>query len=246
MDVEDKIFAFGSNLAGIHGAGAALYARQYRGAVAGKGEGLQGQSYAIPTKDAHLNTLPKSRVQQHVENFVEFARTHPRLPFLVSRVGCGYAGFTDEVMAPMFSTPQNCLLPGVWLRRADPSLYRVIIAGSRTVQSPKDVARAKRKIDHLLRNILADSRNHLEVVCGMASSGGDKIGLDWAADNGVHIEPFPAAWRKYGKHAGMLRNSTMSWYGTHLIALWDGKSSGTRNMVATAKRDTLETRIVSF
>lgn len=246
MHLDDKIFVFGSNLAGIHGAGAALYARQYKGAIIGKGEGLHGQSYAIPTKDAHLNTLSISRVRQHVENFVKFAIEHPQLQFQVTRVGCGYAGFTDAIMEPMFNTPSNCLLPGVWLRRTDTRLYRVIIAGSRTIQSPKDVDRARRKIDRLLCNVLAEKQNRLQIVCGMAKDGGDKICLDWANANGVSVELFPANWKRFGKRAGMLRNGDMAWYGTHLIALWDKHSRGTQNMIAVAKSNKLDVRVVEF
>ena len=64
-----KIFVFGSNLAGRHGKGAALFARQHRGAVYGQGQGLQGCSYAIPTKDARLNTLPLHEIEGYVHHF---------------------------------------------------------------------------------------------------------------------------------------------------------------------------------
>jgi len=73
----DAVFVFGSNLAGRHGKGAALYARQRRGAIYGQGEGLlglQGRSYAIPTKDAMIRTLPLAAIASHVARFAAGGR----------------------------------------------------------------------------------------------------------------------------------------------------------------------------
>ena len=110
------IFVFGSNLAGRHGKGAALYARQHHGATYGQGEGLQGDSYAIPTKDAQLRTLPLDAIAKHVEAFLTFARQF-NATFYVTRIGCGLAGYTDAQIAPMFANaPSNCILPDGWRR----------------------------------------------------------------------------------------------------------------------------------
>ena len=65
------VFVFGSNLAGRHGAGAARFARTHRGAIYGLGVGRQGNSYAIPTKDSKLATLPLHRIALYVEDFIE-------------------------------------------------------------------------------------------------------------------------------------------------------------------------------
>ena len=109
------IFVFGSNLAGRHGKGAALYARQHHGAVYGQGAGLQGNSYAIPTKGAKLEPLKFEEIREHIYNFVTFAFRHPELEFKVTRVGCGLAGYTDEQIAPLFRhAPQNCLFDPAW------------------------------------------------------------------------------------------------------------------------------------
>lgn len=113
--VTRTIFVFGSNLAGRHGKGAALYARQHHGAAYGWGKGLQGDSYAIPTKDEALRTIRLAAIGQHVETFLSFARAHPDLLFQVTRIGCGLAGYTDADIAPMFAqAPVNCLLPDGW------------------------------------------------------------------------------------------------------------------------------------
>ena len=110
-----SIFVFGSNLAGIHGAGAARFAVINHGARYRQGIGLQGNSYAIPTKDHHINTLPLEEIRKHVDVFIAFAMEHPELTFEVTRIGCGLAGYTDFQIAPMFEfAPANCQLPDGW------------------------------------------------------------------------------------------------------------------------------------
>lgn len=111
-DVEKAVFVFGSNEAGRHGKGAALYARQHHGAVYGQGEGLQGDSYGIPTKDAHLRTLPLSVIQSYVSRFKAFACERADLTFRVTPIGCGLAGYSPADIAPMFTAATgNVLLP---------------------------------------------------------------------------------------------------------------------------------------
>lgn len=111
-----QIFVFGSNLAGIHGAGAALYAHKKLDAKWGRGEGLASKlTYALPTKDENIETLPLDRVQHYVERFMKYAALYWDDTYFVTRVGCGLAGFTDEQIAPMFKgAPSNCILPPGW------------------------------------------------------------------------------------------------------------------------------------
>lgn len=111
-----KIFVFGSNLAGRHGAGAALYAKQHHGAVQGLGWGRCGNSYALPTKDYELRPLSFDRIEYYVGNFLVYARANPQMVFEVTAVGCGLAGYTPALIAPMFvDAPENCELPSVFL-----------------------------------------------------------------------------------------------------------------------------------
>ena len=110
-----SIFVFGSNLAGRHGKGAALFARINHGAIYGQGIGWQGQAYGIPTKDGYLRILPIDTIKGHVDKFIEFAKEHPELTFEVTRIGCGLAGYTDTDIAPLFAdAPANCNLPLNW------------------------------------------------------------------------------------------------------------------------------------
>lgn len=109
------IFVFGSNLAGIHGAGAAKVAHRNYGAEWGTGSGLTGNSYAIPTKDMLIDSLPLGTVQNWVTVFLGFARDHPDMAFQVTQIGCGLAGFTKEQIAPMFAdAPKNCFFDTAW------------------------------------------------------------------------------------------------------------------------------------
>lgn len=103
------IFVFGSNLAGRHGKGAAAYAKQEYGAIYGQGEGLQGSSYGIPTKNKSLQALPLETIKFYVNNFIAFAKQNPELIFIVTLIGCGLAGYTYKEIAPLFKeAPTNC------------------------------------------------------------------------------------------------------------------------------------------
>jgi hypothetical protein len=105
------IFVFGSNEAGRHGAGSAQAARLYHGAIYGQGVGLQGNSYAIPTKDGNFNSLSLVEIKQYVDEFLKFATDHPDMIFKVVSIGCGLAGYTPEQIAPMFKErPINVFL----------------------------------------------------------------------------------------------------------------------------------------
>ena len=108
-----EIFVFGSNLQGMHGGGAARVAVSKFGAIMGQGVGIQGQSYAIPTMQGGVETI-----QPYVDEFIEFAKAHSEYKFLVTRIGCGRAGFTDSEVAPLFKealTVENIYLPESFL-----------------------------------------------------------------------------------------------------------------------------------
>ena len=110
---QPEIFVFGSNLAGRHGAGAALHAFKKCGARYGVGEGRTGDSYALPTKDENLRVLPLNYINKvSVTRFMAYAKARPELTFRVTAVGCGLAGYKPEQIAPFFrNAPENCLLP---------------------------------------------------------------------------------------------------------------------------------------
>lgn len=110
---EGQIFVFGSNLAGFHGGGAARTAHLKFGAEMGNGDGPQGQSYAIPTMQGGVSTI-----KPYVDKFISYARKHKEQTFLVTRIGCGIAGFDDRDIAPLFSEAKEvdniCLPRSFW------------------------------------------------------------------------------------------------------------------------------------
>ena len=108
----NEIFVFGSNLAGMHGGGAAHIAHAHFGAEWGVGVGPTGQCYAIPTMQGGVETI-----KPYVDDFIAYAKQHPELTFFVTRIGCGIAGFTDEEIAPLFAPArdmENVALPEGW------------------------------------------------------------------------------------------------------------------------------------
>lgn len=106
---DDEVFVFGSNLAGMHGGGAARAAVVRFGAVMGQGVGLQGKSYAIPTMHGGVEAI-----KPYVDQFIQFAKEHKEKFFYVTRIGCGIAGFVDSEIAPLFADArhlENVCLP---------------------------------------------------------------------------------------------------------------------------------------
>ena len=106
---EGSIFVFGSNESGAHGGGAARVALDRFGAIWGQGEGLQGQSYGLPTMEGF------DALRGAAERFVTFAGEHPELRFYLTKVGCGIAGHDESDVAPLFdATPDNVVKPPGW------------------------------------------------------------------------------------------------------------------------------------
>lgn len=140
------VFVFGSNTAGRHGKGAALFAREQRGAIYGQGEGLQGDSYAIPTKgqlpDRTLVPLTLPEIRKHVERFLAVAASRPDLQFEVTPIGCGLSGFTPAEIGPMFrGAPANCTLPAAFLTAPKAASARPVATSVPALRFPAVPAR---------------------------------------------------------------------------------------------------------
>lgn len=107
-----EVFVFGSNEQGIHGKGAALTAVKQHGAIRGQGVGIQGDSYAIPTKSTPYKTLPLTEIKKYVDDFLDFARKNPDIRFNLTAIGTGLAGYKSEEIAPFFAdAPDNVVKP---------------------------------------------------------------------------------------------------------------------------------------
>ncbi len=111
----DAVWVFGSNLAARHGGGAAALAERSYGASRKIAEGMSGKSYAIPTKDLEIETLPLDVIKPAVDRFIAHAKAHPKTEFFMTRIGCVLAGYTDAEIAPMFKgAPVNINFPEEW------------------------------------------------------------------------------------------------------------------------------------
>ena len=120
-----EVFVFGSNLAGRHGAGAARVAYEKFGAIMGKGCGMQGQSYAIPTKNENIISMDMFSIKAHVDQFCKFVLDHQELNFFLTAVGCGLAHKSHKEMASLFTSLTKCdniSIPHDW----EPHLLGVI------------------------------------------------------------------------------------------------------------------------
>ena len=113
---------------------------------------------------------------------------------------------------------------------------KIIIAGSRNFTNYQ-------MLKTICNQILQD-QNNIIIVSGGHYKGADKLGEQYAIEKKIKIIKFPADWMKYGKAAGPKRNKQMAIYADALIAFWDGKSIGTKNMIQQAKHNQLETRII--
>ena len=116
MDTSNMIFVFGSNEAGVHGAGAARFALNKKGAILGQAFGMQGESFAIPTKDKTIrHTLPLYTIKGYVNHFLTFSHLDPHMQFQVTCIGCGLAGLKHEDIAPMFRMgAKNLFFDDLW------------------------------------------------------------------------------------------------------------------------------------
>ena len=115
---------------------------------------------------------------------------------------------------------------------------KVIIAGSRNFTNYQKL---KKQCDQFLQN-----QTDIEIVSGEHYKGADKLGEKYAAEKEFPLTKFPANWYRYGKAAGPKRNEYMANYADALIAFWDSKSRGTKNMIQLAKQKNLKIKIIWF
>lgn len=111
----DEIFVFGSNMLGKHIGGAARQAHENFGAIWGKPEGIQGESYALPTVSRSMAPYSLAMIRTNISSFLSYARHHPEKTFLLTKIACGIAGHNEEDIAPMFKhAPDNVVRPRGW------------------------------------------------------------------------------------------------------------------------------------
>ena len=242
-------FVFGSNLEGWHGKGVALTAKTYFGARQGVGEGPTGHCYALPTKGINLETLRLNEICAAIATFVDYASDHLETQFMITRVGCGLAGYSDEKILACFlaySLPNNVHLPGIWLSKIDPDMeMRVIVAGGRKFHDSQ-------MLDSKCNYILSSKTDRNITIVSGAASGADQLGEEYYRKRKLNesdrwkLVRFPAASVCFGKAAVSLRNSAMAWYSTNAILFWDQRSKDTKKMIEIAGRDNLNFRVIRY
>ena len=116
------------------------------------------------------------------------------------------------------------------MKKKDLPIKRVVVAGCRDFTNYQQ---AKDYIDFCISNIRKE--NNIIIISGGAR-GSDKLGEQYALDNGFKIERYLADWDTYGKSAGIIRNKKMAEISDYVICFWDGKSRGTKSMIDYAKQ----------
>ncbi|UMB55348.1 DUF2493 domain-containing protein [Lutibacter sp. A64] len=124
------------------------------------------------------------------------------------------------------------------MSKNEQTTMKLIIAGSRTFS---DYKKLKEVCDQFLQD-----QNNIEIVSGAYYRGADKLGEQYATEKGFPIKQFPADWKKFRRAAGPKRNQQMAKYADALIAFWDGKSKGTKNMIDLAKKENLKVKRIHF
>lgn len=113
----NEVFVFGSNLAGKHIAGAARQAREQFGAVDGTAKGVTGQCYTFPTLGTRLEPLRTRRLLDARDTLYRTCKSNPDKRFLLTKIGCGIAGYPEPFMKTLFTNPpDNLILPDDWIQ----------------------------------------------------------------------------------------------------------------------------------
>lgn len=249
----NEIFVFGSNTEGRHGKGAAKQAMAF-GAVYGRAQGLQGQSYAVITKDLRGQEYPLHLIKANIAKLCFTALVEADKTFLVTKIGCGLGGYSVQEIAELFvfvrfEIPSNVVLPKEFIEVIERKklsdnqtvdLFNgnslvILVAGGRDFD---DYDRVKADLD---------KHNPDVIVSGMAN-GADKLGVRYANEYGVQLREFPAQWEKYGKSAGYKRNQQMLDEGKPNLVLvyWDGISKGAKHMLDMSQRAGVKVQLEAY
>ena len=226
----EPVYVFGSTLSGIHEKGPAAIALRYHGAEPGRGSGPAGNSYAIPVTAADRQPLSLSVIGNYVDSFLNHAARNPAESFFINRLGCDMGGCNDEDIAAMFkAAPNNCLLPGIWLKHLRRDMpVRLIILDAGYLMTKSYVQ--ERLDQYLSLNLPLWDAPLLEIVsAGLPKS---VVANDKFARSRGYIHRIIGENRGlYGSHAPAVRDAKAVWYGTHLISLSDPNTTSRREEV---------------
>lgn len=117
--------------------------------------------------------------------------------------------------------------------------FKVVVCGGRNFN---DYDLLEQKLDFFLANL---DKSKIDILSGCAR-GADTLAIKYAEKRGYKVYRFPAEWDRYGKEAGIVRNTMMAGSGSHCVAFWNKKSTGTLDMINKAKQQGLVTSIVYY
>lgn len=242
---DGSVFVFGSNERGRHGKGAALHAARHFGAQEGVGVGLTGHSYAVPTKDRFIKTLPIPQILPYVRQLLRFADLNPQMTFAVTPIGTGLAGYPRDWIARLFAGHGNNVFFTEWdFEKRIPLIrtpHRVIVTGSKGMT---DKTKVWPHLDKLKRRW--EGHPPFEIVCAENSDAGS-LSVAWAKTNEHPVKVLHAPWfetkapcatvlrngtREYNASAAVVRDAWMAAYGTHLVVLRDSGPAETKTLLS--------------
>lgn len=116
---------------------------------------------------------------------------------------------------------------------------KLIVAGGRDFLD-------RDRFNSAMRSFECDNEGLPDAILSGMARGADQMGVDYAMENNIQILPFPALWHRHGRSAGPIRNRQMARNATHLLAFWDGRSRGTRDMIQVAEDMKLNVRIARY
>jgi hypothetical protein len=123
-------------------------------------------------------------------------------------------------------------------------MSRIIIAGGREIRDYDLIKRAVEESGFQISEVVSGMQKSVDAETG-EKFGADWLGIQWANENNIPVKPFPADWKYEGRAAGPIRNRKMAEYADGLIAIWDGKSKGTKNMIEEARKRDLKVYVLN-
>ena len=191
------------------------------------------------TKEALLkkkNNKPDTDLEEIFKQIKQLATDNPKNTYCIEKNDHIKEHIIKEKLTNNY--PENILLPGQWLYEIDIIQPRVIVAGGREFNDYELLYLTVKKI--------TGSFNQGFTIISGHAKGADHLGEVWAKTNNIPFKMAPADWDNHKKIAGPIRNEFMGWYSTHLVTFWDGKSSGTKNMISIAKRENMPQRTIQY
>ena len=225
MAASEPIYVFGSDLAGNHDQDTATFAARVHSAEQGNGSGSSGNAYAIPYRSSERNLLPVDVVKNYVDSFFTYAQDNAETRFQIARFGCESGANDDDAMARLFAkAPQNCQLPGVWVRVLDakePARLLVFDPGALMKEEPWQ----DRLSQYLSLNVPLWGVPSVKLIS--VGTAREVVANDMCAKRlKLKHRIFELNEDYYGTSAQMAAENKAIWYATHVLCIFDFELTG--------------------